>query len=165
MTKISAAVFPGSFDPFTNGHLDILTRSLKIFDRVILGVLHNPSKNTLFSVDERAVLIREVCQPFGERVEVQPFSGLLVDFVKKTNTRVILRGLRAISDYDYETQMALMNRHLNEEIETLFLVTSEQNSYVSSTLVKQVATLGGSISTLVPPSVEKALRKKLGART
>lgn len=161
MTKISAAVFPGSFDPFTNGHVDIVERSLKIFDRVVVGVLHNPSKNTLFSVDERAALIRDVCKKFGDRVEVHPFSGLLVDFVKKVNTRVILRGLRAISDYDYETQMALMNRHLNDDIETLFLVTGEQNSYISSTLVKQVATLGGSVATLVPASVEKALKKKL----
>jgi pantetheine-phosphate adenylyltransferase len=161
MAKTSSAVFPGSFDPFTNGHVDIVERSLKIFDRLIVGVLHNPNKKTLFTPEEREALIREVCKPFGDRVQVQLFTGLLVDLLKRTDTHVILRGLRAISDYDYETQMALMNRHLNEKVETLFLVTSEENSYISSTLVKQVATLGGSVSTLVPPSIEKALQKKL----
>lgn len=162
MSGVSAAVFPGSFDPFTNGHVDIVERSLKIFDRLIIGVLHNPNKSSLFTVEERVELISKVLKRHGQRVVVQPFSGLLVDFVKKVDTRAIVRGLRAISDYDYETQMALMNRHLNPELETLFLVTSEENSYVSSSLVKQIATLGGDVSRLVPDAVEQALRRKLG---
>lgn len=161
MPRITSAVFPGSFDPFTNGHVDIVERALKIFDRVVIGVLQNTSKSTLFTLEERVALIKEIVAPLGAQAQVFEFSGLLVDFVKKMDTRVILRGLRAISDYDYETQMALMNRHLDDNIETLFLVTSEQNSYVSSTLVKQVATLGGSVGSLVPKVVEKALHKKL----
>lgn len=161
MSKPFTAVFPGSFDPLTNGHVDIIERSLKLFSHVTVGVLNNPSKSSLFSVDERVALISEVLKPFGARVDVQQFSGLLVDFLKTVDIHVIVRGLRAISDYDYETQMALMNRHLDGSVETIFLVTSEQNSYISSSLVKQVATLGGDVSTLVPAAVEAAVRRKI----
>ena len=157
----SAAIFPGSFDPFTNGHVDILERSLKIFDRVIVGVLNNPNKSSLFTVEERVALIQTVVKPYRKRVAVHTFSGLLVDFAHRMHSKAIVRGLRAISDYDYETQMALMNRHLDSSLETLFLVTSEENSYVSSSLVKQIGTLGGDITGLVPVPVAKALARKL----
>ena len=159
--KVVAAVFPGSFDPLTNGHTDIITRASRIFDRVIVAVLSNPHKTTLFSADERVHLIREACRKITPRIVVESFSGLLVDFVKKTRSRVIIRGLRAISDYDYEVQMALMNRNLNPEIETFFMSTSEQHSYISSSVVKQVAAFGGDVRRFVPPSVASALRKKL----
>ncbi len=163
MSKLTA-LFPGSFDPFTNGHVDVLERSLKIFDRVVIGVLNNPTKSCLFAVDERVSLIESVVKAYRARVVVRPFSGLLVDFARRMRSRVIVRGLRAISDYDYETQMALMNRHLDSSLETIFLVTSEENSYVSSSLVKQIGTLGGDISSLVPPLVAKALTRKLSRR-
>ena len=157
---MNIAVFPGSFDPLTNGHVDIITRSAKIFDRVIVAVLCNSQKNTLFDLKEREVLISDCFQSDSKKVEVQSFSGLLIDFVKKANARVIIRGLRAISDYDYEAQLALVNRSLSEEIETFFLITSEQNAYISSSIVKQVAAYGGDITKFVPPNVASALKNK-----
>lgn len=162
MARDQVAIFPGSFDPLTNGHVDIIERTNKIFDKVVVAVLSNPEKKTLFSLEERTELLSTELRSFGSKVSVETFSGLLVDFVRSKNTNIIIRGLRAISDYDYEAQMALMNRALNPEIETLFLTTKEENSYISSTLVKQVARLGGSISKLVPPSIEKAVRAKYG---
>ncbi len=157
---INTAVFPGSFDPLTNGHFDIITRSLKIFDKVIVAVLSNPQKNTLFDLEEREVLIRNCFQSQVDKVHVHSFSGLLIDFVNSVNARVIIRGLRAISDFDYEAQLALVNRNLCEDIETFFLITSEENAYISSSIVRQVALYGGDISKFVPPNVAAALQAK-----
>lgn len=157
------AVFPGSFDPFTNGHADIVERSLEIFDRIIIGVLHNPSKNHLFAQEERVALISKQFARYRGRVSVVSFSGLLVEFVESTKSRVVIRGLRAVSDYDYEAQMALVNRRLSPRIETLFLTAREEHSYISSTVVKQVALLGGDVSDMVPPVIAGALACKYKA--
>lgn len=157
---LNTAVFPGSFDPLTNGHVDIITRSLKIFDEVVVAVLSNPQKNTLFTLEEREILIRECFRSQAEKVRVHSFSGLLMDFAKSVRAGVIIRGLRAISDYDYEAQLALVNRNLCQEIETFFLITSEENAYISSSIVRQVAEFGGNVLKFVPPNVEAALRAK-----
>jgi pantetheine-phosphate adenylyltransferase len=154
------AVFPGSFDPFTNGHADIIERSLEIFDSIIVAVLHNPSKSQLFTQEERVALISKQFAKFAGRVSVVGFSGLLVEFVKSTKSRVVIRGLRAVSDYDYEAQMALVNRRLAPRIETLFLTAREEHSYISSTVVRQVAMLGGDVSDMVPSVIAKALEGK-----
>jgi pantetheine-phosphate adenylyltransferase len=159
----SRAVFPGSFDPLTNGHVDIIERSLEIFDEVIVGVVHNPSKNSLLSMEERERIIKAQFKRYGDRVSAVSFSGLLVEFVRSAGCRVIIRGLRAISDFDYEAQMALVNRRLAPKIETFFLTAREEHSYVSSTVVKQVAMLGGDVSNMVPPLVAKALSEKYRA--
>jgi len=156
------AVFPGSFDPITNGHLDIVDRALAVFDRVRMAILRNPEKQPLFSVDERLALIREAYRG-NPRVEADSFTGLLVDYADKAGASVIIRGIRAISDFEYELQMALMNRRLNARIETVFMIPAESYSYVSSRLVKEVFQLGGRVSDLVPPTVEKRLREKYGA--
>ena len=155
------ALFPGSFDPLTHGHTDIIRRALSIFDKVIVSVLSNPDKDTLFSVKERMQIIADEFKQFGNAVEIASFSGLLVDFAAARGARILVRGLRAVSDYDYEAQMALMNRSLNSDIETLFLVAREENSYISSTLVKQVASMGADVSRYVSPAVAKVLKKKL----
>lgn len=156
----SAAVFPGSFDPLTNGHVDIIERASEIFPQVIVAVLYNPSKDSLFSQVERVALISKQFTRYKGRVSVVSFSGLLVEFVQSTKSRVVIRGLRAISDFDYEAQMALINRKLAPKIETFFLTAREEHSYISSTVVKQVALLGGDVSAMVPKVVEKALQKK-----
>ncbi len=156
------AVFPGSFDPITNGHLDIVNRALAVFDRVRMAILRNPEKQPLFSVDERLALIREAYRG-NSRVEADTFSGLLVDYARKAGARVIIRGIRAISDWEYELQMGLMNRRLDPRIETVFMIPAESYSYVSSRLVKEVFQLGGRVSDLVPKVVEKRLREKYGA--
>lgn len=158
--RASRALFPGSFDPLTNGHVDIAARALEIFDEVVIAVVENPEKETLFSLTERVEMIREVFRGYNSRLQVECFSGLLVDFAKKLQTNVLIRGLRAVSDYEYEVQMALMNRSLSSEVETIFLVTSEQNSFISSHVVKQVAALGGNVSGLVPTYVERVLRER-----
>jgi pantetheine-phosphate adenylyltransferase len=158
----SLAVFPGSFDPITNGHLDIVERGLAVFDRVRMAILLNPEKRPLFSVDERLALIREAYRG-NPRVEADTFSGLLVDYAARVGASVIIRGIRAISDFEYELQMALMNRRLNPQIETVFMIPAESYSYVSSRLVKEVFQLGGRVSDLVPEVVEKRLREKYGA--
>jgi len=155
-----SAIFPGSFDPLTNGHSDIIRRSLTIFSRVTVAVLSNPNKNTLFSVEERLELLEEEFSDCDDKVIVASFSGLLVDYAATIGANIIIRGLRAVSDYDYEAQMALMNKSLSENIETLFLVTREENSYISSSLVKQIASMNGDVSKFVPKAVARALTRK-----
>ena len=149
------AVYPGSFDPLTNGHLDLIERSLRIFDELVVAVVTNPAKTALFSDEERVEMIREATR--GRQIEIMVFEGLLVDFVKRVGARAIVRGLRAVSDFEYEFQMALMNRKLQEQIETVFLMPHEAYSYISSRLIKEVAGYGGSVAGLVPPGVEKRL--------
>ncbi len=158
--KGSLAVFPGSFDPITNGHLDIVDRGLAVFDRVRMAILMNPEKQPLFTVEERVAIIREAYRG-NPRVEVDTFSGLLVDYANRVGASVIIRGLRAISDFEYEFQMALMNRRLNPRIETVFMMPAESYSYVSSRLVKEVFQLGGRVSDLVPPVVEKTAQREV----
>lgn len=158
------AIYPGSFDPITNGHLDIIGRCSKLFDEITIAVLNNPDKNPLFSVPERSDLIREVLKTIdthGCQIEVDEFAGLTVDFAQKKQAIAIVRGIRAISDYEYELQMASMNRRLGPEIETVFMMASEKYSFVSSKLIKQVFALGGAVSGLVPEFVETKLREKL----
>lgn len=160
----SLAVFPGSFDPLTNGHVDIVERSLRIFDRVIVAVAFNPNKDSaLFTPDERVAMIREATR--SDRVVADAFSGLLVEYARVKKARVILRGLRAVADFEYEFQMALMNRHLRPDIETMFVMAGESHFYTSSRLVKEVASLGGDIRGLVPPNVLTRLQAKLGRVT
>jgi len=159
------AIYPGTFDPLTNGHVDIIQRGSRLFDRIIVGILLNVEKSPLFTVAERVEIAREV---FGSypNVEVDTFDGLLVEYARSRRAGVIVRGLRAISDFEYEMQMALMNRHLNPEVETVFMMPAEPYTYVSSRLVKEVVALGGSVTTLVPSIVEDRLRdKKLGRET
>ena len=153
------AVFPGSFDPLTSGHVDIIERGCAIFDRVIVAVLINVDKTPLFTVDERVGMIREVCAS-RDRVEVDTFNGLLVDYARRKGATALIRGLRAVSDFEYEFQMALMNRRLNHDIETVFLMPAEQYTYTSSRLIKEVFRLGGEVGGLVPPVVEQRLRQK-----
>ncbi len=158
------ATYPGSFDPITNGHVDLIQRGCHIFDRVLVAVLSNPEKEPLFDVTERIAMIRAVFRR-EPKVAVKGFSGLLVDFVRKERAHVVVRGLRAVSDFEYEFQMALMNRRLDPEVETIFLTPKEELSYLSSRLVKQVHELGGDVSSLVPPLVHRALRKRLPSRS
>lgn len=153
-------VFPGSFDPLTNGHVDIVERALTLFDRVVIAVLENPTKKELFTAEERLGLIRAHFSGREDRVQGEVFSGLLVDFLTSQGTTTIIRGLRAISDFDYEAQMALMNKSLSSDVETVFLMAREENSYVSSSLVKQVAPHGGDVSKLVPQVVSVELVKR-----
>ena len=154
-------MYPGSFDPITNGHLDIIERGLSVFDEVIIAILVNLDKSPLFTVDERVALIRDTYKG-DPRVRVDTFSGLLVHYAEKVGARVIVRGLRAISDFEYEFKMALMNRRLSPDLETVFMMPAEHYSYVSSRLVKEVFQLGGTVSELVPPVVERRLRDKYG---
>jgi pantetheine-phosphate adenylyltransferase len=157
------AVYPGSFDPLTNGHVDIITRGARIFDRIIVAILINAEKAPLFSVDERLKITREVFEAFPN-VEVDTFDGLLVDYVERRGAHVIVRGLRAVSDFEFEFQMALMNRRLNGKIETVFMMPAEQYSYISSRLIKEVFSLGGRVHGLVPDTVEERLRQKVNTR-
>ena len=157
MTKI--AIYPGSFDPITNGHIDIVQRSLEMFDKVIVAIANNVRKAPLFSVDERKQHILSAVTNDG-RVEVDSFEGLLVEYVRKRGARVVVRGLRALADFEYEFQLAHMNRRLGKVIDTIFLMTSEKDFYVASSLVKEVAQFGGDITGLVPPMVQKALIEK-----
>jgi len=155
----SIAVCPGSFDPVTYGHLDIIRRGAKVFDQVYVAVLKNSSKKPLFSVEERMELLKEVVKPLPN-VVVESFNGLLVDYARSKNATTILRGLRAVSDFEYEMQITSMNRVLDENIETFFMMTNSQYAFLSSSIVKEVAKYNGNISDLVPPVVEEALRKK-----
>ncbi len=152
------AIYPGSFDPVTNGHLDLISRGSRLVDRLIVAILHNDTKQALFSVDERISMIREVLGDRYPNVEVDCFNGLLVDFAAERGASLIFRGIRAISDYEYELQMTLMNRRLRPDIETVFLMAGEAYSFISSRLVKEVFRLGGSISGLVPQAVEARLK-------
>jgi pantetheine-phosphate adenylyltransferase len=158
--KSIVAIYPGSFDPVTNGHLDLIARGARIFDRLIVAVLQNLEKAPLFSARERAEMLREVTREWPN-VEVDLFDGLLVDYVRRRNAQVILRGIRAISDYEYEFQMALMNRRLEPNVETVFMMPAEQYIYLSSRLVREVAQLGGPIEGLVPPMVVERLKSKV----
>lgn len=152
-------IYPGSFDPVTNGHLDILSRSLELFDTVVIAIGYNIDKQGLFSIEERIDLIRESLKG-NNRVIVDSFQGLLVDFVRKVNARFVIRGLRAMSDFEFEFQTASMNRNLSPDMDTVFMMTSKDYFFVSSRTIKEVANFGGSVSGWVPEVVEKALRKK-----
>jgi pantetheine-phosphate adenylyltransferase len=156
-------IYPGSFDPITNGHLDLIERSLRLVDRLILAILVNAEKRPLFSVTERMEMLREVVGDRGS-IEVCTFNGLLVDFATERGANLIIRGIRAISDYEFELQMALMNRRLRPELETVFLMAGEAYSFISSRLVKEVVSLGGDITGLVPPAVEARLKKRFLAK-
>jgi pantetheine-phosphate adenylyltransferase len=157
---LKIAICPGSFDPATNGHIDIIQRSAKLFDKVIVAVLNNPSKDPLFSVEERVEILKKTCS-FIDNMEIDSFSGLLIEYAKSKNANAIVKGLRAVSDFEYELQMALMNKKLNPEIETVFMMTSSKYSYLSSSLVKEVARLGGCIRGLVPEIIESEIYKKI----
>jgi pantetheine-phosphate adenylyltransferase len=158
------AVYPGSFDPLTNGHVDIITRGARLFDRIVVAILLNVDKAPLFSPDERVEIARAVFADLPN-VEVDTFDGLLVDYVQKRGAQVIVRGLRAVSDFEYEFQMALMNQRLNHNIETVFMMPAEQYTYISSRMIKEVFSLGGQVHGLVPDMVEERLRRKLAARS
>ncbi len=158
-------VYPGTFDPITNGHRDIITRSLQIFDRVIVGVAPNPNKRPLFSLDERVNMVQLVTKDLPG-VEVAPFHGLLVEYLKARGAHSIIRGLRAISDFEYEFQMALVNRKLDQEVETVFLMPSEEYTYLTSSIIKEVASLGGPVTEFLHPVVAEKLHAQLkGSQT
>ena len=156
------AVYPGTFDPITNGHLDIIGRGVHLFDRVVVALLQNADKEPFLPLDERLAVVRSVVARFPN-VEVDAFDGLLIDYARSRGARAIVRGLRALSDFEYEFQMALMNRRLGPDVETVFMMPSEAYSYVSSRLVKEVARLGGDVSGLVPPEVAERLRARYAA--
>ncbi len=157
------AVYPGSFDPVTFGHLDIIRRAAKQFDRLIVAVLNNTSKNPLFTVQERVELLREVTKDLPN-VELDSFRDLLVRYMRSRNAQVSVRGIRSVTDFEYELQMASTNRQLDEGIETIFMMTNPKYSYLSSSIVKEIAKFGGQVQDLVPPSVEAALRRKFGTQ-
>jgi pantetheine-phosphate adenylyltransferase len=158
------AVYPGSFDPLTNGHVDIIERGARLFDRIIVAILVNAEKSPLFTTAERVDIAGKVFKDWSN-VEVDTFDGLLVDYVARRKANVLVRGLRAVSDFEYEFQMALMNRHLNPAVETVFMMPAEKYSYISSRLIKEVFALGGPVHGLVPELVEKRLREKQAVRT
>ncbi len=154
------AVYPGTFDPITKGHLDVINRAQKLFSKIVILVAHHNEKNPLFTVEDRRKMIKESVRGM-KNVKVDSYDGLLVDYAKKKNIRVVIRGLRAISDFEYEFQMALMNRKLSPEVETIFLVPHESFTYLSSSLIKEIIEVGGNISHFVPPVVNKFLKKRL----
>jgi pantetheine-phosphate adenylyltransferase len=157
------AIYPGSFDPLTNGHLDLIDRGSRIFGELRVAILRNPEKNPLFTVEERLEMLQETTGSYAN-VHIDTFEGLLVEYAERANARIILRGIRAVSDYEYELQMALMNRKLSPRIETVFMMPAEAYSYVSSRLVKEIVKLGGSVQGLIPELVEKRLRSKVQTR-
>lgn len=157
----SIAIYPGSFDPITNGHVDLVKRTLRVFDKIIVAIATNPDKDhCLFTVEERLNMITEVFTDLQGRVQADSFHGLLVDYAERKHSTVIIRGLRAVSDFEYEFQMAMMNRRLKPQLETLFMMTGESEFYTSSRLVKEVVSLGGNVSGLVPDNVLKMLKQK-----
>jgi len=160
MTTKKTAIYPGTFDPITYGHIDLIKRASNIFDRVIVAVAHSRSKGTLFSVQERVLLIKDAVKGI-KNIVVEDFDGLVVDYVKRSGSNVMIRGLRMISDFEYEFQMALTNRKLSSDIETIFMMPHEDYSYVSSKLIKEAAALGADVSPFIPEKAEAALRKKL----
>jgi pantetheine-phosphate adenylyltransferase len=158
--KRKIAIYPGSFDPFTNGHINIIERGVRVFDKLIVAVAHNVSKKTTFTIEERVEVIREIFHNRPE-VKVDYFQGLLVEYARKMGTNILLRGMRTVSDFEYELQMALSNKTLSPEIETIFMVTEGEYSHISSSLIKEIIALGGSAKEMIPESVEKKLREKL----
>jgi len=161
MAHNNVAIYPGSFDPITNGHVDLVERTLRVFDNVIVAIASNPGKDSsLFSLDERLQMVREVFRSFKRRVQADSFEGLLVNYAERKRARVIIRGLRAVSDFEYEFQMAMMNHRLKPKLETFFMMTGESEFYISSRLVKEVVSLGGDVSGLVPGNVLTKLVKK-----
>lgn len=160
VNKLNIGVYPGSFDPVTNGHLDIIERASKIFDKLIVAVLVNPNKTPIFDIEERVEFLRETTEHLPN-VEVDAFKGLLIEFMKQKNAKVIVKGLRAVSDFEYEFQMALLNKKLEPSIETIFMMTNSKYSYLSSSMVKEVARFGGCIEDLVPEKIARKVIKKL----
>lgn len=157
--SVKLAIYPGSFDPVTNGHIDIIVRGLKIFDRIVVGILNNPGKDPLFSVDERKAMLQSSLKGIAG-IEIDTFDGLLVDYALHRGAQAILRGMRAVSDFEYEFQMALMNRRLNREIQTVFLMTGLRWIFTSSSIIKEAARFGGNITGMVPKVVNQQLRSK-----
>ena len=155
------AIYPGSFDPVTNGHIDIVERGLKLFDKIIVAILHNPAKKSLFTVAERVELL-SICLKNNPNIEIDSFGGLLVDYAARKKAHAILRGLRAVSDFEYEFQLALMNRRLNREVQTVFLMTGMRWIFTSSSIIKEAAQFGGNINGMVPSEVNKRLKEKFG---
>lgn len=158
---MNIAVYPGSFDPVTNGHLDIIRRSAQLYDHVVVAVLNNSAKHPLFTAQERVEMIQRVTADIPN-VSAEAFSGLLIDFVTSKQAKVVIKGLRAVSDFEYEFQMALLNKKLSGDVESLFMVTNSQYSYISSSIIKEVASLGGCLDGLVPPEIVGELQRKLG---
>ncbi len=164
MKEDCVAIYPGTFDPVTNGHIDLIKRALKLFSRLIVAIGENPAKKPLFSLEERLEMLEESLKdiPERDRLEITSFSGLLVEFARKKGAKVIVRGLRAVSDFEYEFQLALMNRRLARDIDTVFLMPGFRWIFISSTIIKEAARFGGSVEGLVPPIVEKKLKEKFG---
>jgi pantetheine-phosphate adenylyltransferase len=161
---MKVAIYPGTFDPITNGHIDVLERAIEIFDKVIVTVARNTAKKPMFTDEERLKIIRKVVKKYGRKVEVDSFSGLLVQYARSKHAVAIVRGLRAISDFEYEFQMALMNRKLSKGISTVYLMPHERYTYLNSSIVREIAALGGDISTFVPPYVARELLRKTQAQ-
>lgn len=157
---MKVAVYPGSFDPFTNGHKNIIERGVQVFDQIVVAVAHNSSKKTVFTVEERVEILNQVFKDRND-VKVDYFEGLLVDYIKRKGTNIVLRGMRTVSDFEFEMQMALANKTLSSELETVFMVTDSEYSHISSSVIKEVISLNGSASHMVPEVVEKRLREKL----
>ena len=158
----TVAVYPGTFDPITNGHVELIRRASSIFPAVAVLVSGGPKKSPFFNVDERVRMVREAVDLCGGNIQVKCFQGLLVDAVRECDANIIIRGLRAISDFEYESQMALMNRRLDPGVETFFMISTEDHAYLNSSFVKEIASLGGDVSTMVPPGVERMLRSRFG---